>query len=154
MKPVRQERDQVMSIASSRRYQSSVRAATRAVVSPAFRYAPGPHRGADMSVRSYLTASDLPMDQDAIKRSFAQHLEYSMGKDENSATTRDFFKSLALSARDRMFDRWNVTQQGYHFRDERRVYYLSLEYLLGRLLSDSLMNLGIHEQARAALEEP
>src|SRR5438128_2112616 len=106
-----------------------------------------------MSVRSYLTASDLRMDPEAIKRSFAQHIEYTLGKDEFSATQRDFFKSLALAARDRMFDRWNKTQQGYHLRDERRVYYLSLEYLLGRLLSDSLFNLGIYDQARKAVDE-
>ena len=106
-----------------------------------------------MGVRSYLTSSNLGMDRDAIKRSFAQHLEYTLGKDEYSATTRDFFKCLALSARDRMFDRWNETQQRYHFRDSRRVYYLSLEYLMGRLLSDSLLNLGIYEPAKDALGE-
>jgi len=106
-----------------------------------------------MSVRSYLTVSQLGMDRAAIKRSFAHNLEYTLGKDEYSATTRDFFKCLALSARDRMFDRWNVTQQGYHRTDARRVYYLSLEYLIGRLLSDSLLNLGIQEEARAALDE-
>jgi starch phosphorylase len=106
-----------------------------------------------MNDRSYLTASDLSMDRESIKRSFAQHVEYTLGKDEYSATQRDFFKSIALAARDRMFDRWNKTQQGYHQRDERRVYYLSMEYLLGRLLSDSLLNLGIHGPARAALSE-
>jgi glycogen phosphorylase len=93
------------------------------------------------------------MDRESIKRSFAQHIEYTLGKDEYSATQRDFFKSLALAARDRMFDRWNKTQQGYHLRDERRVYYLSMEYLLGRLLSDSLQNLGILEASRAALDD-
>jgi len=106
-----------------------------------------------MKERSYLTGDSLGMDRASIKRSFAQHIEYTLGKDEFSATPRDFFRSLALTARDRMFDRWSETQQGYHFRDDRRVYYLSLEYLVGRLLSDSLLNLGIHEQARAALED-
>jgi starch phosphorylase len=106
-----------------------------------------------MKERRYLSEGSLGMDREAIKRSFAQHVEYTLGKDEFSATTRDFFRSLALAARDRMFDRWSETQQGHHFRDERRVYYLSLEYLVGRLLSDSLLNLGIYEQARAALED-
>jgi starch phosphorylase len=106
-----------------------------------------------MGKRSYLTASDLGMDREAIKRSFAQHVEYSLGKDEFSATQRDFFKSIALSVRDRMFDRWNQTQQGYYRRDERRVYYLSVEYLVGRLLSDSLQSLGVYENAKAALQE-
>ena len=67
------------------------------------------------------------------------------------ATPRDFLKSIAYAARDRMFDRWNRTQQRYHREDVRRIYYLSLEYLTGRLLSDSLANLGISDEARAAL---
>jgi glycogen phosphorylase len=106
-----------------------------------------------MSIRAYLTADDLAMDKEAIKRSFAQHIEYTLGKDEYSATTRDFLKSIAYAARDRMFDRWNKTQQRYHHDDVRRIYYLSLEYLTGRLLSDSLGNLGIYDEARAALRD-
>jgi starch phosphorylase len=106
-----------------------------------------------MSIRAYLTASDLDMNKEAIKRSFAQHIEYTLGKDEYSATTRDFLKSIALAARDRMFDRWNRTQQRYHRDGVRRVYYLSLEYLTGRLLADSLGNLGVYDEARAALAD-
>jgi starch phosphorylase len=106
-----------------------------------------------MSIRAYLTSDDLEMNKEAIKRSFAQHIEYTLGKDEYSATPRDFFKSIAYGARDRMFDRWNKTQQRYHREDVRRVYYLSLEYLTGRLLSDSLGNLGIYDEARRALAE-
>ena len=106
-----------------------------------------------MTVRAYLTASDLGMDRQDIKRSLAQHIEYTLGKDEYSVTQRDFFKALAYSARDRMFDRWNKTQQRYHQHDVRRVYYLSLEYLIGRLLSDTLHNLGIYESASSAMAE-
>jgi starch phosphorylase len=106
-----------------------------------------------MSIRAYLTSEDLEMHKEAIKRSFAQHIEYTLGKDEYSATPRDFFKSIAYGARDRMFDRWNKTQQRYHREDVRRVYYLSLEYLTGRLLSDSLGNLGIYEQTKEALRD-
>jgi starch phosphorylase len=100
-----------------------------------------------------LTATNLDMSRESIKRSIAQHVEYTLGKDEFSVTKRDFFKSLALAVRDRLFDRWNQTQQKYHLGDVRRVYYLSLEYLVGRLLSDSLINLGIHDAARDALRE-
>jgi starch phosphorylase len=102
---------------------------------------------------SYLTSSNLEMTRESIKRSVAQHVEYTLGKDEFSITKRDYFKSIALAVRDRLFDRWNQTQQQYHFRDARRVYYLSLEYLIGRLLVDSLRNLGIYEEAEAAMRE-
>jgi glycogen phosphorylase len=103
--------------------------------------------------RNYLTEDDLGMDKEAVKRSFAHHVEYTQAKDEFTATNRDFFTSLAFAARDRMCDRWNKTQQSYYRRDSRRVYYLSLEYLLGRLLTNSLLSLGIHDEARGALDE-
>jgi starch phosphorylase len=106
-----------------------------------------------MSTQSYLTSANLNMNRESIKRSIAQHVEYTLGKDEFSVTKRDFFKSLALAVRDRMFDRWNETQQRHHRGDVRRVYYLSLEYLIGRLLVDSLLNLGIYDEACAALRE-
>jgi glycogen phosphorylase len=106
-----------------------------------------------MNARSYLTSANLEMTRESIKRSVAQHVEYTLGKDEFSVTKRDFFKALALAVRDRMFDRWNETQQRYHLGDVRRVYYLSLEYLVGRLLVDSLHTLGIYEEACAALRE-
>lgn len=106
-----------------------------------------------MPPNSYLTASDLGMDKRSIKQSVANHIEYTQGKDEYSATPLDFFWALARSARDRMFDRWNKTQQGYYVRDVRRVYYLSLEFLPGRLLEDGLYSLGIHDEAESALSE-
>jgi starch phosphorylase len=106
-----------------------------------------------MTARAYLTATDLGMEREDIKRSLAQHIEYTLGKDEYSVTPRDFFKAVAYAARDRMFDRWNKTQQRHHKQDARRVYYLSLEYLVGRILSDSLHNLGIYDPSSHALRE-
>lgn len=106
-----------------------------------------------MTDRSYLTASDLAMDHTSIERSFASHVEYTLAKDEYSVTPRDFFRAIALSVRDRISDRWNKTQQR-EFRDaDRRVYYLSLEYLIGRLLDDSMLSLGITGEATAALKD-
>ncbi|MCK9462091.1 MAG: glycogen/starch/alpha-glucan phosphorylase, partial [Proteobacteria bacterium] len=59
----------------------------------------------------------------------------------------------ARSVRDRMLDRWNRTQQGYYRPDVKRVYYLSLEFLIGRLLRNALLNLGMLEEARGALAD-
>jgi len=103
------------------------------------------------SMWSALTERDLGMDADAIKRSFAEHVEYTQAKDEFSVTRLDFFNSLAMAVRDRLVDRWNRTQQRYYRQDRKRVYYLSLEFLLGRLLHDALMNLGMLGAAREAL---
>ncbi len=72
------------------------------------------------------------MDPDSIQLSFANHLEYSLSKDQYTATYRDLYQSLALAARDRMIERWIRTQQMYHDLDVKRVYYLSAEYLMGR----------------------
>jgi starch phosphorylase len=106
-----------------------------------------------MTDRSYLTASDLAMDRAAIERSFASHVEYTLAKDEYSVTPRDFYRAIALSVRDRIADRWNKTQQRV-FRDaDRRVYYLSLEYLIGRLLEDAMLSLGVTGDAKAALAD-
>ncbi len=106
-----------------------------------------------MKDRSYLTSSDLGMDKESIDRSFASHVEYTIAKDEYSATPRDFYRAIALSVRDRIADRWNKTQQKTFRAAGRRVYYLSLEYLIGRLLDDSMLNLGITDDARAALAD-
>ena len=106
-----------------------------------------------MKDRSYLTSSDLAMDRSAIERSFASHVEYTIAKDEYSVTPRDFFRAIALSVRDRIADRWNKTQQRTFRAADRRVYYLSLEYLIGRLLDDSMLNLGVTGEARAALSD-
>jgi glycogen phosphorylase len=106
-----------------------------------------------MTDLSYLTDSDLPMDKEAILRSFASHVEYTLAKDQYSVTSRDFYQAIALSVRDRIADRWNKTQQQEFRGAERRVYYLSLEYLVGRLLDDAMLNLGITEQARAAVAD-
>ncbi|MBT3218454.1 MAG: glycogen/starch/alpha-glucan phosphorylase [Proteobacteria bacterium] len=101
----------------------------------------------------YFTVHDLEMDAVAIRRSFAHHIEYTQGKDEYSVTPIDFFQSLAHCTRDRLLDRWNQTQQSYYRSDAKRVYYLSMEFLLGRLLRDGLVNLGMLGPAKEALGE-
>ncbi|MCK5453493.1 MAG: glycogen phosphorylase, partial [Calditrichia bacterium] len=78
----------------------------------------------------------------SLQKSFINHLVYSLGKDEYSATQRDFYDSLSLSVRDRLMEKWSKTQQTYYRKGAKRVYYLSMEYLMGRLLGDALINLG------------
>jgi starch phosphorylase len=101
---------------------------------------------------------DLPnartaADAAALQRAFADHLQYSQGKDEHTATALDRYFAAAHTVRDRMMRRWIQTQQAYYKKDAKRVYYLSLEFLMGRLLENNLINLGLEQNMKAALGE-
>ncbi|MBB4197337.1 glycogen phosphorylase [Rhodoblastus sphagnicola] len=86
-----------------------------------------------------------------LRDAVLEKLTYSVGKDRNAASERDWFIAVALAVRDRMVDNWMTSVRGNYRDNRRRVYYLSLEFLIGRLLVDSLTNLGIVEPMRAAL---
>ncbi|MBN1495625.1 MAG: glycogen/starch/alpha-glucan phosphorylase [Spirochaetes bacterium] len=92
-------------------------------------------------------------DVESLKESFVYHMEYSLAKDEFSATRHDLFKCLALLARDRLAERWIETQQAYYREDAKRVYYLSLEFLMGRALGNSLINTGLYDDTGRALTD-
>ncbi len=95
----------------------------------------------------------LASDAAALKRSFADHLERSLAKDTYSATELDLFKSLAYAVRDRLIERWIATQQAYYKQDVKRIYYMSLEFLMGRALGNNAINLGLADQAAAAMQQ-
>ncbi|HEX3036687.1 MAG TPA: glycogen/starch/alpha-glucan family phosphorylase, partial [Thermodesulfobacteriota bacterium] len=88
-----------------------------------------------------------------LKSSFLNHLTYSLAKDEYSATPRDYYKSLALGVRDRLIERWIATQQTYYKKDPKKIYYLSLEFLIGRTLGNAIMNLDLKGSSAEAMYE-
>jgi starch phosphorylase len=96
---------------------------------------------------------ELPLDADSLQKSFLNHIQHTQGKHPSAASHLDEFVSVARTARDRMFDRWTRTWQRYSLKQPKRVYYLSMEYLLGRLLEDALVNLGVAEPMHKGLEE-
>ncbi|MEM8588944.1 MAG: glycogen/starch/alpha-glucan phosphorylase [Pseudomonadota bacterium] len=93
------------------------------------------------------------LDKDALKRSFLEWLVYAVGKDTEHAKPHDWFTSVAFAVRDRLVDQWMASTRSYYERDQKRVYYLSLEFLIGRSLENSMANLGIVEACREALQE-
>src|SRR5512135_3452497 len=93
------------------------------------------------------------MSKEAIQTSLADHLIYSNSKYPINATTRDWFETAAYSVRDRLVERWMETMQRYYEHDSKRVYYLSLEFLMGRTLGNAVLNLEMDEQIRSALYE-
>ncbi len=100
------------------------------------------------------TAYSLPprsMDLDGVKKAILGKLIYAVGKDPDHATTHDWFFATALATRDRMVDAWMDSTRGIYEQRRKRVYYLSLEFLIGRLLADSLNNLRLMEPFREAL---
>jgi len=95
--------------------------------------------------------SYLGLDPASIKHSLGHRLLYNIGKNLGAATNRDLFQSTAYVVRDRLIERWIETMRSYEHSGSKRVYYLSLEYLLGRALQNSLINMDINEECRQAL---
>ena len=88
---------------------------------------------------------------EAIKRSFQRHLKYTLAKDEYSATEHDRYYALALAIRDRLVARWMQTSVVYHHKNVKRAYYLSMEYLIGRLMGNNVINLKAEDAVRKAM---
>jgi starch phosphorylase len=95
----------------------------------------------------------LGRDRAAFRRALANRLIYSMGKDAITATTRDWFNTTAYAVRDLLIDRWMETMRSYYRADAKRLYYLSMEFLPGRLLTNSVINMGCADACREALAD-
>jgi len=93
------------------------------------------------------------MDAASIKHSLANRMIYTVGKDNFTSTDRDWFHAMAYVVRDRLTERWMETSRSYYRTDTKRVYYLSMEFLIGRTLLNGMLNLGVYEEARAVMEE-
>nr|WP_206291742.1 glycogen/starch/alpha-glucan phosphorylase [Humisphaera borealis] len=98
----------------------------------------------------------LPLGNDALalQESFIDHLQYTLAElPKHIDSEWEPYVALVLAVRDRMIERWIKTQDAYYEQDAKRVYYMSLEFLMGRTMGNSLVNMGLLDQTTKALHQ-
>ena len=95
----------------------------------------------------------VEMSVDGLKEDYAWHLRYTLAKDDAHTTPRDRYTAFATAVRDRIVERWISTQEEYGRQNTKRVYYMSLEFLIGRLLGNNVINLKADQLCRDALKD-
>jgi starch phosphorylase len=88
-----------------------------------------------------------------FEESIKTHIRYSLGRELRGLSGREIFSAVALAVRDRLVDLLFETEKRYQEADAKRVYYLSMEYLIGRSLGNNLINLGLYDVCREALAD-
>lgn len=89
----------------------------------------------------------------SLSNQFAEHLEFELVRDKITASGDDAYYALSLAIRDRLVRKWLRTQHQYYEKDVKRVYYLSLEYLMGRILGNALINMDLYDECYNILRE-
>src|SRR5512137_1739571 len=90
-------------------------------------------------------------DVTGLERALVNRLMYLLGKDPIDTTQQDWFQALAYVVRDLLTMHWMESMRSYYLQDAKRVYYLSMEFLMGRTLGNALLNLQAGEAFRKAL---
>jgi hypothetical protein len=99
-----------------------------------------------------LLDSYLKNDVLSIQESIVHHVEFTLARSRYKFDSREAYFAAAHSLRDRLIERWNDTQAWLRHKDPKRVYYLSMEFLMGRTFLNALSNLGVITQYREALD--
>jgi glycogen phosphorylase len=87
-----------------------------------------------------------------LERSIVRGLIYLLGKDPVDTNTRDWFQATAYVVRDALIGQWMESMRSYYLNDAKRVYYLSMEFLMGRTLGNAISNLRGTERFKEALQ--
>jgi glycogen phosphorylase len=96
---------------------------------------------------------DLASSKKAFVESFNMHLHHTLARDRYEAADYEKFQAIAYAVRDRLIDRWIKTQQTYYMQNVKRIYYLSLEFLMGRSLGNAVLNIDVEKEVSEAIEE-
>ena len=107
----------------------------------------------NVGIRNVPTPQAERLDVPSIIDAFAYRMMYTIAKDEHTASEFDVYRALAYAVRDRLVERWFKTQSTYYLQDAKRVYYLSLEFLMGRALGKNVLNLGALDAYTRAMQE-
>ncbi|MDF3819296.1 glycogen/starch/alpha-glucan phosphorylase [Leptospira sp. 96542] len=92
-----------------------------------------------------LLQEEQKIDLTSLEKQFAHHLEYTIGKNRYNLKNEDIYKALGHTIRDFLIDRMNFTSERYRKESPKKIYYFSLEFLMGRTLMNALINLGLYD---------
>ncbi len=88
-----------------------------------------------------------------FRKTTLHHIMSFQGRDPQRAGDRDVYKAMGYALRDILVEKWIETQKSFYTKKQKRVYYLSLEFLVGRSLGNALINLGLFDEAAEALKQ-
>lgn len=100
--------------------------------------------------------ADFPFDApgrdlESLKHAIANKLMFTVGKDPKIARAEDWLHAAAYAVRDQLVERWMKTTRAQYDQDAKRVYYMSMEFLIGRTFSNAMLALGLRDRVRQAL---
>ena len=95
--------------------------------------------------------NDLSLTPNLLQSDVLRHLTFTLGKDAPNASTYDWRMALSYAIRDRVVNPWFASTRRTWAEDRKRVYYLSMEFLIGRILEDATVNLGLREMAEEVM---
>ncbi|MBF6647142.1 glycogen/starch/alpha-glucan phosphorylase [Methylobacter sp. BlB1] len=99
------------------------------------------------------TLPDLGMDKEHLVADFKHYYGHRLGRDEHCKSPHYAYEALAMVVSDRLIVRWKETYNAYRDEDCKRAFYLSMEFLMGRTLSNAMLNLGINNAVDNAMYE-
>ena len=105
------------------------------------------------TVTGSVATASAPQSGDSLKDSIKRHLRLTLARHLKNASKREIWMATCYAVRDQVVDRFINTQSKHSEAKTRRVYYLSLEYLMGRLLNSNLCNAGVLDEAKVALDD-
>lgn len=106
-----------------------------------------------MKIECAIDYSSPTLNIKKLKSSIANKLVFSIGRDPEAADKYDWLNAVILSVRDLMVEGWLQTKRAQESQEVKRVYYISMEFLIGRTLSNALISVGLYNEVKQALDE-